>query len=476
MKIDWLIRGGNVVDGTGAPAYLADVAIADEKIVAIGVDLDVESDQVIHAEGLTVAPGFIDAHTHDDTAVCSLDAIRAKLLQGVTTVVAGNCGISAAPLTRSSIPPPLDLLDKRWFRFERFADFLAEVEFIGPHLNVAYLVGHTALRVQVMTELGRPASPSEAGQMAGLLAEALEAGAIGVSTGIYYPPAQAANADEIVAVCQPLDPARHRLTMHLRDEGDHVIDALKEANEIATRLDMPLVISHHKVAGQRNHGRSRETLALIEQAARLRPVCMDCYPYEASSTMLLPQFAEAASRVLVAWSDPHPEFAGWDLDDVRAKLHCSRAEAARQLSPGGATYFSMDVADVRAILSHPLTIVASDGLPHDRNPHPRLWGTFPRVLGRLARDGGWFSLETAVHKMSGLPAERFGLVNRGVLREGNHGDVVIFSAKEVMDLADYDRPMQPSQGIFQVFVNGALKVDHGRIDAMPNGKVLRSPA
>jgi len=476
MKTDWLIRGGMVVDGTGAPAYRADVALCGGRIVAIGTDISSESGQVLDATGLTVAPGFIDGHTHDDTAVCSLDAIRAKLLQGVTTVVAGNCGISAAPLTRPSPPAPLDLLDKRWPRFARFADFLAEVEHLGAHVNVAYLVGHTALRVQVMTDLERPASVVQARDMAGLLAEALQAGAIGVSTGLYYPPAQAADADEIVAVCQPLDPKRHRLTMHLRDEGDHVIDALQEATLIATRLDIPLVISHHKVAGQRNHGRSGETLAFIEAAARLRPVCMDCYPYEASSTMLLPRFAEAARRVLVAWSEPHPEFVGWDLDDVGKKLGCGRGEAARQLSPGGGTYFSMDNADVRAILSHPLTMVASDGLPHDRNPHPRLWGTFPRVLGRLARDGGWFSLETAVHKMSGLPAARFGLQDRGLLREGAHADLVVFSAGEVMDLADYDKPMRPSQGIFQVFVNGVLKVDHGRIDAMPNGKVLRPTA
>lgn len=474
MKADWLIRGATVVDGSGAPAFAADVAMADGRILAVGQGLDCNAAQVLDATGLTLAPGFIDSHTHDDTAVCSLDAIRAKLLQGVTTVVAGNCGISAAPLTRPNAPAPLDLLDKRWFRFSRFADFLTEVEKVGPHLNVAYLVGHTALRVQVMPVLTRAASDGEAAQMAELLHEALEAGAIGASLGTYYPPAQAATADEIVAVCSPLEAARHRLTVHLRDEGDHVMDALKEADSIAARLGVPLVLSHHKLAGQPNHGRSKETLAFIEGVAKLRPVCMDCYPYEASSTMLLVKFAEVSRRVLVAWSDPHPEFAGHDLDDIARLWDCSRKEAVQRLSPGGATYFSMDAADVRAILSHPLAMVASDGLPHDRNPHPRLWGTFPRVLGRLARDQGWFSLEVAVHKMTGLPAQRFGLHDRGVIREGACADLVLFSAGEVLDVADYASPQQPSRGIEKVFVNGQLKVDQGRIGAMAHGRILRT--
>lgn len=474
MKVDWLIRGGSVIDGSGAPAFAADVAVKDGRIEAIAKDLACEACHKVDAAGLTLAPGFIDSHTHDDTAVCSLDAIRAKLLQGVTTVVAGNCGISAAPFTRANPPPPLDLLDKRWFRFACYADFLAEVERVGPHLNVGYLVGHTTLRAQVMPVLRRKASAGETVQMAELLAEALEAGAIGASIGTYYPPAQAADADEIVAVCRPLDPAKHRLTVHLRDEADQIMESLREADQIAARLNVPLVLSHHKLAGQRNHGRSLETLAFIEAAARTRSVCIDCYPYEASSTMLFPKFAVEAQRVLVAWSDPHPEFAGWDLDDVGEALGCGRGEAAQLLSPGGGTYFSMNVADVRAILSHPLTSVVSDGLPHDRNPHPRLWGTFPRVLGRLARDGGWFSMETAVRKMTGLPAERFGLSERGVIREGAHADLVLFTASEVLDLADYADPKRPSRGISKVFVNGHLKVDDGRIAAMPNGSVLRT--
>lgn len=472
MIVDWLIRGGSVVDGTGAPAYIADVAFRDGRLCAIGVDLECQAASTIDARGLTVAPGFIDSHTHDDTAVCSLDAIRPKLLQGVTSVIAGNCGIGAAPLTRPNPPPPLDLLDKRWFRFARYADFLAEVERVGPHLNVAYLVGHTALRAQVMPVLDRKASAGEAAQMSELLAEALQAGAIGASIGTYYPPAKAADADEIVAVCSPLDAKRHRLTVHLRDEGDAIMDALKEADEIAHRLNVPLVISHHKLFGVKNHGRSRETLKFIEEIAQTRSVCMDCYPYEASSTMLIPSLADQATKVLVAWSDPCPEFAGVDLDEVAIQLGCNRADAAQRLAPGGATYFSMDLADVKAILSHPLTIVASDGLPHDRNPHPRLWGTFPRAIGRLAREG-WFPLEEAIRKITSFPAERFGLRERGQLKVGYHADIVVLAAETVIDTADYAHPRSPPRDIRHVFLNGQLKVDCGRIDAMPGGTVLK---
>lgn len=474
MQADWLIRGASVIDGSGAPARVCDLAISQGRIAALGPGLECAAAQVLDASGMTLAPGFIDAHTHDDTAVCNLDAIAAKLLQGVTTVVTGNCGISAAPLTRPDAPAPLTLLDKRWFRFAHFADFLAEVERIGAHLNMACLVGHTTLRAQVMPELARKATAREAAQMAQLLGQALAAGAVGASVGTYYPPAQAADADEIVAVCQPLDPARHRLTVHLRDEGDAIMDALREADQIAQRLQVPLVLSHHKLSGRRNHGRSAQTLAFIDAAAQRGALCMDCYPYEASSTMLAPEFAAAAERVLVSWSDPCPQFAGRDLDDVARELGCSRAQAAQRLAPGGGIYFTMDMADVRAILCHPLSMVASDGLPHDSNPHPRLWGTFPRVLGRLARDQGWFSLEVAVRKMTGLPAERFGLAGRGLVRCGAHADLVLFRAQQVLDLADYARPQQPARGIAKVFVNGQLKVDEGRIAAPPNGQVLRA--
>jgi N-acyl-D-amino-acid deacylase len=201
---------------------------------------------------------------------------------------------------------------------------------------------------------------------------------------------------------------------------------------------------------------------------------MDCYPYTASSTMLLAQNAAAAQKVLVSWSQPFPQFMGWDLDDVAAQLQCTRAEAAQRLSPGGATYFVMNAEDVRSILSHPLSMVGSDGLPHQSNPHPRLWGTFARVLGRLARDESWFSQEQAIRKMTTLPAERFGLNRRGRIQANWAADLVVFDHETIIDTADYQHPVRAPIGIRKVFINGHLKVSDGQVDSAPCGRVLRS--
>jgi N-acyl-D-amino-acid deacylase len=471
--LDLLIRGGEVVDGSGGRRFTADVAVRDGRIVGLGPNLPLPAQRVIDAAGRIVAPGFIDCHTHDDTAVNSLTHMVPKLLQGVTTVVAGNCGIGAAPATRSAVPPPLDLLDRRGFDTRSFATFIGQVEARRPQVNVAFFVGLTAVRVEVMDDTTRAATPAEIARMRDLVAGALEAGAIGASVGAYYPPAEACTLDEVLAVCAPLDPARHLMSVHLRDEGDEVLAAMEEAATAAARLKVPLVISHHKLIGRRNHGRSAETLRRIESYARAQAICMDCYPYAASSTMLDPERVDEARQVLVAWSTPHPEHAGRDLDELAAGMGCSRREAARRLLPGGGVYFSMDMADVKAILSHPLAMVASDGLPHDAQPHPRLWGSFPRVLGRLVREERWFPLETAVHKMTGLPAERFGLAGRGRVAEGAWADLVVLDEHRVMDIASYASPRQAPSGIESVIVNGRVKVDGAQVALPAHGRVLR---
>lgn len=471
--IDLLIEGGTVVDGSGAPRVLADVAVEAGRIMAVGTNLDVKARQRVDARGMVIAPGFIDCHTHDDCAVTRLDAIRPKLMQGVTTVIAGNCGLSAAPLTRAEVPPPLDLLDVREFGNASFAGFLRSVEDAGPYVNCGFLVGHTTLRVEAMHDLDRAAAAAEIAAMRELAREALDAGALGVSIGTYYPPAAAATADEIVAVCEAMRPAHHVLAAHLRDESDKILEAIDEALAIAGRLGVTLVISHHKLSGAANHGRSRQTLPHIAHAARRRSVCMDCYPYDASSTVLLAKSANDARRVIVAWSAPHPEFSGRDLDDIAAERGLDRYAAAELAAPGGGIYFSMDMADVRAIVSHPLAMIGSDGLPHDRHPHPRLWGTFPRVIGRYARDEGWFPLEQAVHKMTGMTAQRFGLTDRGRVAPGMAADLTVFDPLRILDVATYEKPNQPPLGIELVIVNGEIVVNRGEVAARPAGRVLR---
>src|SRR5207244_2302852 len=244
-----------------------------------------------------------------------------------------------------------------------------------------------------------------------------------VAPGLCSAPARAAPAAEVVEVCRPLAAHNGVYVTHMRNEGDRVVESLEETFRIGRELGVPVVISHHKLAGAPNHGRSSETLPLIEERMRSQAIGLDCYPYAASSTILSASRAAGAHKTLVTWSKPHPEVAGMDLADIKIPLE--------QLLPAGAIYFTMDEADVRRILAFEHTMIGSDGLPHDAFPHPRLWGTFARVLGHYARDLGLLSLESAVHKMTGLTAQTFGLADRGVLKPGFAADIVVFDENEI---------------------------------------------
>jgi len=470
-----LIRGGTLIDGTRAPRYAADVAIRDGRIAAIGRLGKARADAEIDASGKIVAPGFIDAHTHDDRLLLSAPAMAPKTSQGVTTVIAGNCGISLAPAPEGMKPvPPLDLLDADggWFRFPTFADYVEELGAKPAATNAALLVGHSTLRVQTMDTLERPANASEIGRMRELADAALAAGAIGVSTGLWYEPASAATTEEVIEVCRPLAKRNGLYCTHMRDEGDRVLDSLEETFRIGRELGVPVVVSHHKVMGKANHGRSSETLPLIEARMRGQAIGLDCYPYCAASTILSMSRARIATRVLVTWSKPHPELAGMDLAAIENKLGLSTAQAIDKLLPAGAVYFAMDEADVQRILAFASTMIGSDGLPHDAAPHPRLWGTFPRVLGHYSRGLNLFPLETAVYKMTGLTAKTFGLKDRGVLKEGYAADVTIFDAGTVDEAATFARPIQPAKGIEAVIVNGAIVWREGKSTGARPGQVL----
>jgi N-acyl-D-amino-acid deacylase len=469
MKYDLLIRNATVIDGTGAPRYAADIAVTNGRIATIGPLDNDRADVEIDAGGRIAAPGFIDTHTHDDRLMLSAPDMTPKISQGVTTVVAGNCGISLAPAPRGMekpVTPPLDLLDENgsWFSFTSFRDYVAALRDQPPATNCALLVGHTMLRLQTMDNLERPATSAEISRMRALADEALAAGAIGISTGLFYEPARAAPVEEVIEVCRPLATHNGVYVTHMRNEGDGVVESLDESFRIGRELGVPVVISHHKVAGAPNHGRSIETLALIEQRMRSQPIGLDCYPYAASSTILSASRAADAHKTLVTWSKPHPEVAGMDLADITIPLE--------QLLPAGAIYFTMDEADVRRILAFEHTMIGSDGLPHDAFPHPRLWGTFPRVLGHYSRELNLFPLETAVHKMTALPAKTFGLNDCGVLKPRMAADITIFDPDEINDAATFTHPIQPSKGIDSVIVNGTVVWRDGNsTDARP-GQVL----
>lgn len=473
--LDWLIRSAQLIDGSGGPPRIVDVGVQADRITVIDSDLRGHTArQIIKADGLVLAPGFIDAHTHDDRLLLEPPTRHPKLLQGVTTVITGNCGISLAPLVMSGEPPPpLDILSNDGYTFSEFADYLQAVQSRPPAMNAACLVGHSTLRVAHMSELDRAATDSEAEAMAAALQRALQAGSFGMSTGLYYPPARAATAAEVIAVGAPLQAACGVLTMHLREEGDRIVDAMREGLEIAHQLKVPLVMSHHKLVGVNNHGRSEETLALIDNAARLQSVCIDCYPYAASSTMLLPERVKLSSDVLITWSRADPSAAGKSLLALARERGQNPEDTARSLQPAGAVYFAMLEADVRRILAHPLAMIGSDGLAHDERPHPRLWGTFARVLGHYARDENLFSLPAAIHKMTGLPASRFGLKNRGVIEVGAFADMVLFDPTRVIDRATYAEPDAASEGMVKVWVNGVLACADGEVINAAAGHLLR---
>ena len=471
-SFDLVIRNASVIDGTRAPRFQADVAVREHRIAAVG-NFSGTGKTEIDASGKIVAPGFIDAHTHDDRLMLSSPDMAPKVSQGVTTVVAGNCGISLAPAPqgmRAPVAVPLDLLDDEgaWFRFKTFKEYVAALREDPAATNCALLVGHSMLRVQVMDAVDRPASGREITKMRDMVDEAMAAGAIGLSTGLYYEPARAAPTEEVIEICRPLAERNGIYCTHMRDEGDRVVDSLEESFRIGRELGVPVVISHHKVVGKPNHGRSAETLPFIERAMRSQKIGLDCYPYHASSTILSVSRVTNASRVLVTWSKPHPEAAGMELNDIKKKLGLS----VEDLLPAGAIYFSMDEKDVQRILAFESTMIGSDGLPHDAAPHPRLWGTFPRVLGHYVRGVGLFSLETAIYKMTGLTAKTFGLGDRGVLKTGFAADLVVFDENEIDEAASFARPIQPARGIETVIVNGDLVWREGRPTGARPGRVL----
>jgi len=317
MKCDLLLKNGVVIDGTGIPRYRADVAISDGKISDVGSNLQVQASTVVDVAGATISPGFIDVHTHDDRLVLADPSMQPKLSQGATTVITGNCGISLAPLGRTNPVPPLNLVaDDSEQRYSSFKEYFEALEKTPSAMNVASLAGHTSMRAVTMQQLDRPANDAEIAHMQQLVQEALDAGVVGVSTGLYYAPAQAATAKEIQAVFEPLRGTTAVIASHIRNEAEQVLEAMTEAMSISNALGVRQVISHHKVNGRANHGRSVETLALIDQASANSDVCMDCYPYVASSTVLRQDAVEQAARTLIAWSTPKPETAGRYVDEL----------------------------------------------------------------------------------------------------------------------------------------------------------------
>jgi N-acyl-D-amino-acid deacylase len=455
---DTLIRNARVVDGSGADPEILDVALSGGRISAIAPRLALHAAEQIDAGGLALAPGFIDVHTHDDLCVLRSPEMLPKLSQGVTTVIVGNCGISASPVRlHDALPDPMNLLGcAEDFRYPTFAAYVEAIRAARPAIHVAALIGHTALRNNHMDRLDRTATEPEIEAMRNQLRQALDGGALGLSTGLAYLSANSASTDEVQALAEPLTQAGAVYATHMRTETETILDSMSEAFAIGRRNQVPVVISHLKCAGIANWGRGAEVLQALDSARQSQPAGCDCYPYAAGSSTLDLRQVDERVKIMITWSDPHPEMAGQTLAEIAAAWGLAQIDAARRLMPAGAIYHSMSEEDMRRILSHPATMIGSDGLPSDPRPHPRLWGTFPRVLGRYSREEKLFPLAEAVRKMTALPAQRFSLTGRGLIREGNCADLVLFDPDKIIDTATFSDPIRPAAGIARVWVNGIL--------------------
>ncbi len=525
MQVDLLVRGGIVVDGTGADPYQADVAILGDRLEAVGtLPDDVGAREVLDASGRAVTPGFVDVHLHTDTAPLSGDPDTQgglpSLRQGVTTEVGGNCGFSPFPVggeVAESVGGLLETALGDGARF--FADYESyrrtlEDRPLGP--NYAPLVGHGALRMEAVGFDDRRATEDEVRSMCRALDRALAEGCFGMSTGLIYPPSMFAPTEEIVELARVV--ARHErlYTTHIRNEGNLVREAIAEAVAIGRESGAAVQISHHKVAGRPNWGRSAQTLQQVDMArAAGEDVALDVYPYTASSTgmlALLPRWlldggvttldrlrdqetrdaiqeearaaepgvgtalVTAPETVVVSSANHHSEIEGKQLNEIAADAGKDPFDAACDLLVEDLSVHvivhQMAEEDVARILTHPLAVIGSDGGLATGKPHPRRAGTFARVLGRYVRERELLDLAAAVHKMTGQPAERFGLVDRGELAPGRHADVVVLDPGHVLDGATYEDPLAPPTGVDHVIVNGTVAVRDGVDTGRRAGRVL----
>ena len=484
---DLLIRGGTVVDGTGAPPARADVAVRHGRIAAVD-DARGPAARVIDARGLAVAPGFIDVHAHDDAAVIANPGVDFKVMQGVTTDVVGNCGAGMAPaggafqaFFQAGIANVLGPAPEIAWR--TFGEYMDAVEAARPALNVACLVPHGVVRFAAMGLEARPPERHELAAMREHVQEAMEAGAAGLSSGLIYPPGAFAQTPELVELAKAAAEAGGLYATHIRDEGQLLLDAVGEAIDVGRRAGLPVQISHFKAAGRDNWGRTKDSLRLTEQArAEGVDVTFDAYPYTAASTILwaVARSTEAveADAVMVASVRERREYEGKTISQIAEMLGLPVADALSRVlqeeRDAVAVFFAMDEGDVRRVLKHELCMIGSDGLPSEGGkPHPRLYGTFPRVLARYAREEGLLTLEEAVHKMTGLSARRFGLERRGELKDGWCADIVVFDPQAVTDTATYEQPRQYPRGIEYVLVNGQVVVEKGKQTGARPGQLLR---
>ena len=477
--------------------------------------------EIADGEDRCLTPGFIDIHAHSDTSLPGCPAAESRILQGVTAEIGGDCGISVAPVSQNperkkQLRDYVGDLDYSW---ESVGDYLDMLEARKTSVNFGTAVGHGTIRVAAMGFEARKAGPAEMKAMKVMLRQALEDGAFCLSSGLIYPPGCYAGTDELAELCRELVPYGAFYETHMRDEGENVVEAVKEALEICQRSGAPLQIAHHKVVRKSVwQVHCKTTIALVDQARRQGlDVKLDQYPYSASATTLdsnAPFWAfEGGVEGLLArlqnpetrkrinaeanashegrWGDIFIPYVSTEKNQWTVGKSILEIAGIRGVDPADACFdlvveercrvgevnYGMCEEDIEYIMSQPYTMIGSDGeaasLDRNGQPHPRWYGTFPRVIAKYCRERKLFPLETAVFKMTGLPACRLGLQKRGLIREGMQADLVLFDFEEIEDTPTYENPKQPCRGIRRVYVNGALTALNGVHTGARNGHILR---
>jgi N-acyl-D-amino-acid deacylase len=521
---DYIISGGQVFDGSGQPPITADLAIIDDKIAAIepgGADRW-RAGKTIDVSGLAVAPGFVDIHTHSDMSVLVNPMMESSIHQGVTTEVTGNCGISVGLIT----PEPLFDHERRWledvgikFDWRAFGGFFERIESSGVAINICSLIGHGTLRKRAMGDEAGPPTCAQLAHMIALTSQAIDDGAVGLSTGLEYMPGRHATVDEIAPLAAIVKRSKGIYTSHIRNEGDRLLESVDEAIEVGRRTHIPVQVSHIKAEGRKNWGKMVGALGLIKEARESGlDVQSDTYPYTAFMTglniFLLPRWAsmgtssEITARLVDSgtrqtirdeiMADP-PE---WDKVRIGGVCKNSAAQGLNLLQLGeavgkhpldaaldllieengwvSAAHFALCEDDLKLALEFPFTSIGSDGVAarpqgkfSEASIHPRSYGCFPRLLGKYVREQGVLSLSEAIRRMTSLPAKRIGLANRGFLAPNAIADIVIFSPEWIIDNATFTDPHQFASGIEHVFVNGRHALENGQQQQILTGKVLR---
>jgi len=527
ILLDVLIRNGMIIDGTGNPWYKGDIGVEAGKIRSIG-QLSVERARYeIDARGLVVSPGFIDTHSHSDLMLLANPEAKQKILQGVTTELLGQDGVAVAPIRREDtaswrnyISGLLGDPDLDW-NWSTLSEYLSRLEERGTSTNIACLAPHGNIRMYVMGMTDQRPSESELEQMKYLLANAMGQGAVGLSTGLIYAPCAYAQTEELVELCKVAATYEGIFVVHMRNEGDQLIESLNEVIRIGEQSSIPVHVSHHKAAGKANWGKTKDTLDLMEKSrAKGVDITCDQYPYRAGSTFLsslLPPWAHVGGtqKLLERLRNPQDRekikkdigegvpgwenwvsYCGWEgivISSVRTEKNKplegkSLSQIAKNTGKdvfaalfdllleeegaGSMVLFAMDEEDIRRIVRHPTQMVCTDGLLGGK-PHPRVYGAFPRVLGRYVREEHVLTLEQAIRKMTSLPAQRLKLWDRGLLKEGLWADIVVFDPRTIIDKATFEDPHQHPDGINYVFVNGELVVEKEKHTGVRKGKVLR---